>query len=222
MLKKNLLFGLLTVITATVAVATTAKYSLETQVYAGASYDFNQDGFMDSVFLVKENQEDMMYSMLFMTGVSHGEKQLTSVNKNLLMAVDGKFRSIGEPVVEFIKFKRADGSEYKPRSLRIGAEHWGIGRWKWSQVLTVAYRDGEFKLAGLDFNSVDTMTLDAQRCSINLLTGKKDTLDADGNYLMGIAMKDTSVVNKSVADVTEGKLMEIVEAECTVSKGDVE
>ncbi|WP_269581630.1 hypothetical protein [Roseibium sp. Sym1] len=57
-------------------------------------------------------------------------------------------------------------------SLKIYSENSAIGRDRWEQILTIAYRGGEFLIAGYTFSYYDTLDPDAAgQCDVNLLTG---------------------------------------------------
>jgi len=58
-------------------------------------------------------------------------------------------------------------------SIRLYSENISIGRDRWEQILTIAYRGGEFLVAGYTFTYYDTLDPDAAgKCDVNLLTGK--------------------------------------------------
>jgi|GEM_PF-989863 len=58
-------------------------------------------------------------------------------------------------------------------SLKIISENSAVGRDRWEQVLTIAYRGGEFLVAGYTYSYYDTLDPDANGlCDVNLLTGK--------------------------------------------------
>lgn len=58
-------------------------------------------------------------------------------------------------------------------SLKLYSENASIGRGRWEQILTIAYRDSEFKVAGYTYSYYDTLNPEhAGQCDINLLTGK--------------------------------------------------
>ncbi|MCC3244533.1 hypothetical protein LG047_04210 [Methylocystis sp. WRRC1] len=58
-------------------------------------------------------------------------------------------------------------------SLLIKSENTGIGRDRWSQTLTVVYRNKEFIVAGLTHESYDTLDpSNTHSCDLNFLTGK--------------------------------------------------
>jgi len=57
-------------------------------------------------------------------------------------------------------------------SLKIYSENSAVGRDRWEQILTIAYRGGEFLIAGYTFSYYDTLDPDAAgQCDVNLLTG---------------------------------------------------
>ena len=62
-------------------------------------------------------------------------------------------------------------------SLRVTSMNEAIGRDRWRQVLTIAWRRGSFLVAGYTYDWYDTLDIDnAGTCDINLLTGKGEIL----------------------------------------------
>lgn len=58
-------------------------------------------------------------------------------------------------------------------SLLIQSMNESVGRNRWHQTLTVAWRDNAFALAGYTYDSFDTLDLSAaSACDVNLLNGK--------------------------------------------------
>jgi hypothetical protein len=58
-------------------------------------------------------------------------------------------------------------------SLKLYSENSAIGRERWEQILTIAYRRGAFMVAGYTYTYYDTLDPDAAgQCDVNLLTGK--------------------------------------------------
>ena len=59
-------------------------------------------------------------------------------------------------------------------SLTVTMSNWGIGRNKWEETLTIAWRDGAFRVAGVTHGEIDTLDPEdgARTCDINLLTGR--------------------------------------------------
>jgi hypothetical protein len=58
-------------------------------------------------------------------------------------------------------------------SLLIYSQNDAIGRNRWRETITVAYREGQFVVAGYTYTSRDTLDLDnTMSCDVNLLTGQ--------------------------------------------------
>ena len=58
-------------------------------------------------------------------------------------------------------------------SVRVISQNMAIGRDRWVQALTVAYRDGDYRVAGFTYDWYDTLDPDANGgCDLNLLTGR--------------------------------------------------
>jgi hypothetical protein len=58
-------------------------------------------------------------------------------------------------------------------ALLLKSENDSIGRSRWSQVLTILYRQKEFVVAGVTFRSRDALDPNAwMACDLNLLTGQ--------------------------------------------------
>lgn len=58
-------------------------------------------------------------------------------------------------------------------SITVATHNDAIGRDRWQQVLTIAYRDGAFVVAGFTYDYYDTLDPDRNgSCDINLLAGK--------------------------------------------------
>lgn len=116
--------------------------------------DFTGDGLTDSAEIIEVEQGE---GMLHLT-LSNAD----SVNKPNLVWIGG----IGqEPRLELT----AHGS------LLVISENSAIGRNRWEQVLTLAFRDSVMKVAGYTFRWYDTLNLDdTGSCDLNLLSGKGD------------------------------------------------
>ena len=56
-------------------------------------------------------------------------------------------------------------------AFRLHSENIGIGRSPWERTLQIAYRDGEFLIAGETFVTWDRTNADSLRCDVNLRTG---------------------------------------------------
>jgi hypothetical protein len=67
------------------------------------------------------------------------------------------------------------------RSISVGSQNDAIGRDRWDQTLTLAYRNGAFVVAGYTYNYYDTLDTNHNgSCDYNVLTGKvtKDGKDS--------------------------------------------
>ena len=56
-------------------------------------------------------------------------------------------------------------------SLMLKTQNTAIGRWKWTETLTIAYREGRFLIAGYTYSGYDGIDLTTLDCDVNLLTG---------------------------------------------------
>ncbi|WP_341861904.1 hypothetical protein [Gymnodinialimonas sp. 57CJ19] len=56
-------------------------------------------------------------------------------------------------------------------SLQVIEEQIGIGRFTWTNELTIAYRDGAFVMAGQTYSTYDRIMGGSYSCDTNLLTG---------------------------------------------------
>lgn len=66
-------------------------------------------------------------------------------------------------------------------SVRLTSMNEAIGRNRWRLALTIAYRDGAYRVAGYTYEWYDTLNLpDRGTCDLNLLTGRGFLTIADG------------------------------------------
>ncbi len=83
-------------------------------------------------------------------------------------------------------------------SLLIKSENTGIGRDKWTQTLTIVYRNKEFIVAGLTRDAYDSLEPNsAHSCDLNFLSGKGKR---DGKAI------DLKLSAKKLADWSDGDL----------------
>jgi len=65
-------------------------------------------------------------------------------------------------------------------SVKVHSQNDSIGRYRWSQVLTIAFRQGQYRVAGFTYSWRDTLNLpDNGTCDLNLLSGR-GVLSIDG------------------------------------------
>lgn len=133
------------------------------RIAAAATGDFDKDGTNDLVLLVAPpesagNEDHSAY--LFLTGET-GKLELKEIVPNLVW---GAYEMAGQ---------NASLEALPNGSFVIISHNDGIGRDRWEQRLTVAYRNNEFAVAGYTYTAYDTLNPDAsQACDINMLTGK--------------------------------------------------
>lgn len=76
-------------------------------------------------------------------------------------------------------------------ALQVVSMNAAIGRNRWEQTLTLAYRNGVFVLAGFTYNWYDTLDLEnSGTCDVNLLTGKGER--TKGTFLRPIEFRTKS------------------------------
>ena len=120
--------------------------------------DFTGDGVADRAVLV-ETTEGGEADLLIYAGLPGGGEAL-ALRAPALVWVGG----IGQqPSLD----RTAGGS------LQVISMNESIGRNRWRQTLTIAWRGGAFVLAGFTYSWYDTLDLDASgTCDVNLLTGR--------------------------------------------------
>ncbi|MGF1447083.1 MAG: hypothetical protein ACFBRM_12915 [Pikeienuella sp.] len=58
-------------------------------------------------------------------------------------------------------------------SLQVISQNTAIGRHRWRRVLTIAHRDGAYRIAGFTYEAYDTLDPAGEvACDVNLLTGR--------------------------------------------------
>ena len=129
-------------------------------VVSVVTLDMNSDGSMDRAVLVN-NPDETSVDLLIYLGEDAAPKMRLALNKPEIAWTGSMWGQL--PSLE---------SNHKD-SLLIKSENSAIGRDRWSQKLTVAYRNNEFVLAGYTYDSYDTLDPKAGKsCDVNLLTGK--------------------------------------------------
>ncbi|MCL6706661.1 hypothetical protein M8R20_06585 [Pseudomonas sp. R2.Fl] len=135
------------------------------RVLSSASGDWNRDGKQDLALLVApDSDEDDLSLYLYLMDADHPLLRFAVASHNIAWGnrnLDGMFGQ--DATIEAL----ANGS------IAVHSENSSIGRNRWQQTLTIAWRDGRFVAAGLTYSDYDTLNPDAaSSCDYNILTGK--------------------------------------------------
>ncbi|MEO0336338.1 MAG: hypothetical protein AAF202_08080 [Pseudomonadota bacterium] len=183
-----------------------------THIYDAVRGEFNGDSYSDLAYIIDNPNSEEYFELVIMlsTGERHGARYIAAQSNNLIYKVAGKFHSVGEPSLTIRTF--ADG---RPDSLNIHAEHYGIGRSKWSQDVVVAYRSGKFVFAGMDYSEYDSLQeYDPLVCSFNTLSGKKDYQTKAGGKVRGANIQNADLIRKNIEEIADRDVIELVSNEC--------
>mgnify|MGYP000218135693 CR=1 FL=1 len=124
------------------------------------SGDWNDDGGMDSAILVSPDNEDEDAGLyIYLEEDNNAQFEIFKPNLAWSGMLWGTKPSLG---------LTASGS------LQVLSQNQAIGRNRWSQKLTIAYRNKHFIVAGYTYEAYDTLEPETGEisCDVNLLTGK--------------------------------------------------
>lgn len=129
-------------------------------VISAATGDWNNDGLMDRAFLVAPDNDDQDVGLYIYLGDQASTLPTLEIFKPNLVWSGAMWGTTPSLMLG------------KSGSLEVISSNEAIGRSRWSQTLTLAYRSGAFVVAGYTYNSYDTLDLSAGiSCDVNLLTG---------------------------------------------------
>lgn len=133
------------------------------RVAAMASGDWNKDGVADLVLVATPGDNSGEDNGLYVYIAKPEENRLT-LALTLPNTIWGNLTMYGqEPELAAL----ANGS------FTLTTKNDSVGRDRWRQSLTIAYRNFDFIVAGYTFSSYDTLNPDAgSECDLNVLTGK--------------------------------------------------
>ncbi|MBD9372060.1 hypothetical protein IB238_05360 [Rhizobium sp. ARZ01] len=133
------------------------------RVVAAATGDWNRDGNEDLVLIARpaegSDEDNGVYIYIADPGESRLSVKVAASNK-----IWGNLAMFGqEPGV----------SALPNGSIKLTSQNSSVGRDRWSQNLTLAYRNAQFIVAGYTYSSYDTLdTANTTECDLNVLTGK--------------------------------------------------
>jgi hypothetical protein len=133
------------------------------RIAAMASGDWNKDGVADLVLVATPGDNSGEDNGLYVYIAKPEENRLT-LALTLPNTIWGNLAMYGqEPELAAL----ANGS------FTLTTKNDSVGRDRWRQSLTIAYRNFDFIVAGYTFSSYDTLNPDAgSECDLNVLTGK--------------------------------------------------
>jgi len=122
--------------------------------------DWNNDGGLDRAILVAPENEDHDVGLYIFFQGDANDSALEIFKPNLVWS-----GSLGGTMPSL--------SITPSGSLQVSSQNQAIGRSRWAQKLTIAYRNKHFVVAGYTYDSYDTLDLSAGfSCDVNLLTGR--------------------------------------------------
>lgn len=133
------------------------------RIVAMASGDWNKDGTADLAVIATPGDDSGDDNGLYIYLAKPEENRLTLV-RSLPNTVWGNLTMYGqEPEVAAL----ANGS------FTLTTKNDSVGRDRWRQSLTIAYRNFDFIVAGYTYSAYDTLNPDGgNECDLNVLTGK--------------------------------------------------
>ncbi|NRP18624.1 hypothetical protein LPJGGPFB_01861 [Ensifer adhaerens] len=137
------------------------------RIVSAATGDWDKDGTIDLALLVKPGEEtDEDNAIYIYLAGEDGPLTLKSAIPNKIW---GQYGMVGQaPTV----------SALPNGSLVITTHNDAIGRDRWEQKLTIAYRNFDFVVAGYTYASYDTLDpSNTSQCDLNVLTGKGKSND---------------------------------------------
>jgi len=138
------------------------------KIISAATGDWNGDGEGDLSLLVAPPEAgDDIGIYLYLRDQDHALLRLAGTAPGKVWgngSLDGMFGQ--DPSIEALP----------GGSIAVHSQNSGIGRSRWEQTLTIAYRNDQFVVAGYTYSYYDTLdTSDNGTCDYNILTGKVTT-----------------------------------------------
>ena len=155
------------VVSAALPASSTAADFPADRIIAMASGDWNKDGTPDLAVIATPGDESGDDSGLYVYVAKPEENRLT-LALSLPNTVWGSLPIMAGQEPELAAL--ANGS------FTLVTKNESIGRDRWRQTLTIAYRNFDFIVAGYTFSSYDTLNPDGgSECDVNVLTGKGES-----------------------------------------------
>lgn len=130
------------------------------QVFSVATTDWNKDGVNDPVMILNVNEGER-FDGLFYLSDEYGRLTLKHHIQDIVWGSSAMFGQ--EPSV----------TTAQNGSVILTSQNSAIGRNRWEQKLTIAYRNDKLVVAGFTYSYYDTLDPNAYgECDLNLLSGK--------------------------------------------------
>ena len=130
------------------------------EVFSVTTTDWNKDEIADPVMILNINDGEQFYVLFFLSD-EYGRLALKHHVADMVWGSSVMFGQ--EPWV----------TTSQNGSVIVGSQNSAIGRNRWEQKLTIAYRNDELIVAGFTYTHYDTLDPNAYGgCDFNLLTGK--------------------------------------------------
>lgn len=142
------------------------------RIIAAATGDWNKDGAPDLAMLIapaEGSDSDMVSISILLQSNDHAL---------LKPAVEARDKISGNYRHDGLYGNDPDIKALGNGSIAVTSQNSAIGRNRWEQTLTIAYRNGDFVVAGYTYSYYDTLEPDAAgKCDYNVLTGKATVND---------------------------------------------
>lgn len=154
---KKMTFQFLAVMVMSLTFVNPVIYAKESNVLSVVTGDWNQDKHIDAAVLMKHNERVEIY--IFLANKKNKLQQVLYKQDIVWMGSMGG-------AIPYLESR-------KNNTLFIFSGNDSIGRHRWSQILTIAYRDKSFMIGGYTYESRDTLDPENfSSCDVNLFTGK--------------------------------------------------
>ena len=157
------------------ATATSAQMFIEPwRVISSLTYDWDSDGLQDRAVLAEvENPDSFATLDLFI--YREDPDQFGFIEAQRIRDIAWQGRMWGTHATMVLN---------DAGSIQIVSGNEAIGRGRWNEILTIAYRDEAYRLAGFYNDWRDTLELDDNgSCDVNMLNGKAEVRVGEGELL---------------------------------------
>ncbi|MEM7302516.1 MAG: hypothetical protein AAF468_15665 [Pseudomonadota bacterium] len=132
------------------------------RIVSVATGDWNKDGEPDTAMLVAPPQDGDDMGVMFLLGERYTGRQV--MHSFAPSKIWGNVVTAGQ-VPKVVALKNG--------SIAVTSENAAIGRNRWQQQLTIAFRDNRFVVAGFTHSYYDTLNNDdIGNCDLNMLSGR--------------------------------------------------